>query len=182
MKKTLITLLVATVTLSMSSVSSAATVESKATYKAAKETASANYKTARPLCDSLTGNPKNVCVEEAKAARSRANAEAEATYKDTLNARTAAAKEIAMADYSVAKAKCGALTGNDKDICIKEAKSAKIAATADAKADKKVINARADARDDKHAAEYKVAMEKCDALAGPAKDACVASVKQQFGK
>ena len=35
---------------------------------------------------------------------------------------------------------------------------------------------------DKRAADYKVAIEKCDALAGPAKGFCVSTAKTQYGK
>ena len=35
---------------------------------------------------------------------------------------------------------------------------------------------------DKRDANYKVAIEKCDALAGAAKDACVSNAKAQYGK
>jgi len=35
---------------------------------------------------------------------------------------------------------------------------------------------------DKRDAEYKVAIEKCDALAGPAKETCVSNAKAQYGK
>ena len=35
---------------------------------------------------------------------------------------------------------------------------------------------------DKRDAEYKVAIEKCDALAGAPKDSCVSNAKVQFGK
>ncbi len=160
----------------------AATAEAKASYKAAKESADADYKVAREKCNSLSGNPKDVCVEEAKAARTRTKSEAEAQYKNTPRARASSRTSIASADYDVAKAKCGSKTGNEKDVCIKEAKAAYVAAKADATADKKVTTARADARDDKNDANYKVAMEKCDALAGPAKDSCVAAAKSQFGK
>ena len=31
-------------------------------------------------------------------------------------------------------------------------------------------------------ADYKVAIEKCDALAGPAKDACIGNAKARYGK
>ena len=51
-----------------------------------------------------------------------------------------------------------------------------------AKADKKVIEARNDARNDKIDAEYKVAKEKCDALAGAGKDSCISDAKAKFGK
>lgn len=42
--------------------------------------------------------------------------------------------------------------------------------------------ARKDAAADKLDADYKVAIEKCDALAGDAKNSCVAAAKTKFGK
>jgi hypothetical protein len=182
MKKIFATILISAATMGFATISTAATAEEKASYKAAKETAVTDYKVASEKCNSLTGNPKKVCVEEAKAVRTRTKAEAEAQYKNTPGARAKARTAIADAEYDVAKAKCGSQAGNDKDVCIKEAKAATVAAKADAKADKKVVAARADARDDKHDANYKVALEKCDALAGPSKDSCVASAKTQYGK
>lgn len=164
------------------SAAGAATPEAKAAYKQATDTAAANYKAARAQCDAITGNPKDVCVEEAKAARVRAEQEAGAYYKNTLKAYTASRLKIASANYDLDKAKCGALAGNDKDVCISQAKATLVAAQADAKADKKAIEARSDARDDKRTAQYKVALEKCDAFAGAAKDSCVSTAKVQFGK
>jgi hypothetical protein len=160
----------------------AATNEAKAAYNQARDNAVATYKAARAQCDAIAGNPKDVCVEEARAARVRAEQEAGAYYKNTLKAYTASRLKIASANYDVDKAKCGALAGNDKDVCISQAKAALIAAQADARADKKAIEARSDARDDKRTAQYKVAMEKCDAFAGAAKDSCVSTAKVQFGK
>ena len=46
----------------------------------------------------------------------------------------------------------------------------------------KQADARKDASTDKRDADYAVAIEKCDALAGTAKDACVGNAKAQFGK
>jgi hypothetical protein len=160
----------------------AATPEAKAAYVQAKDAAAASYKAARARCDAITGNPKAVCVAEAKAARVRAEQEAGAYYKNTLKAYTESRLRIASAVYDLDKAKCGALTGNDKDVCVKQAKAALIASRADAKADKKAIEARSDARDDKRTAQYKVALEKCDAFAAAVKDSCVSTAKAQYGK
>lgn len=165
-----------------SSVASAATPEAKAAYAQAKDRAEADYKAARARCNAITGNPKDVCVAEADAARVRTREEASALYQNTLKAFTQSRLKIADANYDLDKAKCGALAGNDKDVCIKQAKSTLIASQADARADKKAIEARADARDDKMTAEYKVAREKCDAFAGATKDSCVAAAKAQYGK
>lgn len=160
----------------------ATTPEAKAAYAQSKDSAAATYKAARTQCDGITGNPKDVCVAEAKAARVRTEEEAGALYKNTLRAYTASRMRIAEANYDLDKARCAAVTGNDKDVCVQQAKSTLIAAQADAKADKKAIEARNDARDDKRSAEYKVAMEKCDAFAGAAKDSCVLHAKAQYGK
>lgn len=182
MKKILATILVATATLAMSTATYAATAEQKASYKTAKDTATADYKANRAKCDVMTGNPKDVCVEEAKLVRTKMNEEAEMAYKDTPKARASSRKKIADAEYDVAKTKCDVKTANDKDVCIKEAKAVQKTAQADAKADKKVTEARTDARDDKRDAEYKVASEKCDALSGAPKDACLTSAKAKYGK
>jgi hypothetical protein len=182
MKKLLAILLAGTIGMGFASCAFSATDEAKASYMTAKDAADAEYKAGRAKCDSLAGNPKDVCVEEAKAARTGAKADAEARYRNTPKARAKARVEMADADYDVAKAKCNAKTGNDKDVCIKEAKAARIAAKEDAKADKKETEARADARKEKLNADYKVAIEKCDALAGAAKDHCVSTAKAQYGK
>lgn len=47
---------------------------------------------------------------------------------------------------------------------------------------KKTGQARKEASDDKMDANFKVAVEKCDALAGDARTRCVAAAKAKFGK
>ncbi|MBB3224052.1 hypothetical protein [Pseudoduganella umbonata] len=159
----------------------AATPEAKALFENAKTAAAAEYRTARERCNAAAGNPKDVCIAEAKAARVRAEADATAQYRNTLRAYTKARIDIANADFALDRTRCAALEGNERDVCVERAKASRTAALADARADKKVIEARSDAREDKRIAEYKVAAEKCDALAGTAKDQCVAAAKSQFG-
>ena len=182
MKTTLISAMLGLAMLAGGAAGAAPTPEAKAAYNQSKDRAEADFKAAKARCDAITGNPKDVCVAEAKAARVRTEQEAEALYKNTLKAYTDSRMKIADANYDLDKAKCAALTGNDKDVCVKQAKATLIAAQADAKADKKAIEARTDARDDKRTAEYKVALEKCDAFAGAAKDSCVSTAKSQYGK
>ena len=156
--------------------------DAKTAFNTARDTAAAHYKTARARCDAVTGNPRDVCVAEAKAERVRVEEEAGAAYKNTLKAYTQARMRIADANYDRDKARCGALTGNPRDVCIKQAKATLIAAQADATADRKMIEARSNAREDKLTAEYRVALEKCDAFAGAAKDQCVDAAKTAYGK
>lgn len=182
MKKTFAMILMSAASIAVTGYATAATAEAKASYAAAIATASADFKIARAKCDSLIDNPKDVCIAEAKAARTLVEANARSQYKDTLSAQTTAAKDIANANYDVEKAKCASQTGNAKDVCVKAAKLNKVAAVSNAKADKKIVEALTDARDDRNTAEYKVVLEKCDASTGAAKDACVAAAKKEFGK
>ena len=96
------------------------------------------------------------------------------------SAKLAMAK--ADAAYEVAKEKCDDRSGNDKDVCVKEAKANHTKATADAKANKKVAEVRKDAAEDKRDASYNLAKEKCDALSGDSKSQCLATAKARHGK
>ncbi len=82
------------------------------------------------------------------------------------------------AEYKAGKAKCDAMSGNAKDVCVKEAKGKEKVARAelDARANpsernqRKVEEAKADAR-------YDVAKERCDDMKGKEKSACEKEAK-----
>jgi len=173
--------------------SATAATGSKDARDQAVNAAEAQYKTDKASCDALKGNAKDICMQEAKGKEKVAKAEAKATYEGTPKARESARVAHADAMYDVAKEKCDDLAGNPKDVCVKEAKAAHVKATADAKVDRvatdtrqnsaqKTAAARNDAAEDKRDADYKVAIEKCDALAGGAKDTCVRDAKTRYGK
>ena len=63
-----------------------------------------------------------------------------------------------------------------------DAKVDKVAATSNKEAAEKTQDARKDATEDKRDAQYKVAVERCDAMAGDAKTQCVKAAKMQYGK
>lgn len=166
---------------------------SKASYTKAVKDADAQYKIDKDACSSLSGNAKDICVAEAKGKDSVAKAEAEAAYRHSPKARENARIAHAQASYNVAIEKCDDLAGNTKDVCVKEAKAALVKGKADAKVDRvaadtnkeaatKQAEARKDASADRREADYKVAIEKCDALAGAAKDACISSAKSRYGQ
>lgn len=178
MKKTISMLVLATASFGFAAVSHASPAELKATYDATKTKADADYKVAKAACDSHKGNAKDVCQKEAKLAHVKNTAEAEATYKGTAKAHKKARIDIADANYELAKEKCDDQTGNNKDVCVKEAKAAKTAAVADAKANKEIADARKDAREDKVDANVAVQKEKCDALAGAEKTRCMDAIKK----
>jgi hypothetical protein len=166
---------------------------SKDAYDTIVKNADMQYKTEKDACASRSGNAKDICLAEAKGKEKVAKADAEVAYKNTPKLREDARVTRADASYDVAKEKCDELSGNSKDVCVKEANAALVKAKADAKvdrvaadtrldADTKQVEARNEAIKDKRAAEYKVAIEKCDALAGPAKDTCISGAKVQYGK
>lgn len=166
---------------------------SKDAYNAQKSEIKAQYKADEQGCKSLAGNAKDVCEAEAKGKRDVATADAEAGYKGTPSARYDARVARVESRYKVAKEKCDDLNGNAKDVCVKEAKADEVKGKADAKVDKvaaastseaaqKTAAARKDASEDKRDAEYKVAVERCDSMAGDAKDQCVKAAKIHYGK
>jgi hypothetical protein len=166
---------------------------SKDAYDTAVKNAEAQNKVDKDACASRSGNAKDICLAEANGKEKVAKANAEAAYKATPKAREDARVARAEATHVVAKEKCDDLSGNAKDVCVKEADAALVRAKADAKVDRvaadtqqdstaKQADARRQAEQDKRDADYKVAVEKCDALSGSAKSTCVSDAKLRFGK
>jgi hypothetical protein len=155
---------------------------SKADYRADKARIGASYKIDKAACASLSGNAKDICLEEAKAKEKVTRAELEFNYSGKPGDQTKVLVAKAKSAYAVAKERCDDMAGNAKEVCVKEAKAAETTALADAKMGKQIREARKDATEDKRDADYKVAVQKCDALAGDAKAGCVAAAKGNFGK
>jgi hypothetical protein len=186
------------------SVNAMAQAMSKDEYKAAEKQISSAYKLDKTNCGALAGNAKDICKAQAKGKEKVATAELEAQYKPSKKATYELGVTRAKADYAVANEKCDDKAGNDKDVCVKEAKAALVRGKADAKAQMKTSEANTTAREEtsdartkaqvkgsearndaavaKNDADYKVAIEKCDKFAGDTKDQCVANAKTQFGK
>ena len=160
----------------------AAGTMSKADMSAAKDRISADYKAEKSACARFSGNEKDVCMERAKGKEKVARAEL--AFNDTGKESDANKLAVAHADasYAVAKEMCDDKAGNVKDVCVTEAKSAHTKALADAKLSKKVGEAKKDSAEDKRDADYKVAVEKCESLAGEAKTSCVGMAKARFNK
>ena len=177
---------------------------SKEEYKAADKRIAAEYKIDKAACGSLTKNAKDICKAEATGKEKVAEADIKARYKPSKKATYNASVARAEADYDVAKEKCNDKSGNDKDVCVKEAKAALVHAKADAKAQMKTSKANATANEDatdarmkakekgtearqdaaasKRDADYKVEAEKCNKFSGDMKDQCIAHAKSQYGK
>jgi len=166
---------------------------SKEAYDTAVRNAETQYKIDRDACGARSGNAKDICLAEAAGKEKIAKADAEAAYKSTPKAREDARIARAEANHNVAKEKCDDLSGNNKDVCVKEADATLTKAKADAKVDRvaadtkddaamKEADARRQASADKRDADYKVAAEKCDALSGSAKSTCISDAKTRYGK
>jgi hypothetical protein len=191
-----LTLLALAVGFALSGIAGAATM-SKNEYKAEKKRISADFKADKAKCKGMARREHEICEAQAKRTQKVAKAELEANYKNTDKARAAATKAKASADYDVAKEKCDALKGNEKDVCMKDAKAARTAGKADARVERKeaaaakdptprnekrVTEAKKDAAEDKRDANVAAAKERCDTLKGDAKDRCQADAKAKGGK
>jgi len=151
--------------------------------EASEKIADADYKLAKEKCDDLSGNAKDVCVQQAKTDHDKAKADYKAAEKGTPEARHDAIKDKAEADYKLAKEKCDSLAGNAKDVCVQQAKADYDKAKANVKAaETGTPAARQDAMRERNDADYKVAKEKCDSLSGDAKDTCVKQAKQKYNQ
>ena len=163
-------------------VANAAGTMSKSDYSKAKSQIVADYKSARIGCNSLAGNAKDICVEEVKGKENVAKAELEAQYTGKESDQFKLRMAHADANYAVAKEKCDDKGGNEKDICVTQAKAEFTKAKSDANLRKTVAKATTESIEDRLTADYKVATEKCDALAGEFKASCITAAKAKYGK
>jgi len=145
----------------------------------------AEYKAAKEQCDDLKSNAKDVCVVEAKGVKSIAKAELKVREQDSPKNRYKLQMAKAEADYDVAKEKCDDLAGNEKDVCVKDAKAALATAKADATAEREAGNVKHESNEEtaetQRAANYAAAKDRCDGYSGDAKDSCVTDAKAKYG-
>lgn len=167
-----------------------------AEHDAEKTRIETEYKAAKQQCKSMKGNAKDVCEKQASGQEKVAKAELDFRADGSESNRHKLAKAKADADYDVAKEKCDDLSGNAKDVCTKDAKAAHVKALEAAKvaearmepnsntASKQahVADTRKEADEKVREAEYKAAKERCDAMSGNAKDACVADAKRKYAQ
>lgn len=155
---------------------------SKPVYDGAKEDIKTSYKADRDACSKLSGNAKDICVEEAKGREKVALAQLEYNYSGSPGDEIKLMETRAEARYEVAKERCDDRSGDAKDLCQREAKTAHDKAKAEIKMNKKVSEAVDEAESTRLKSEYKLANEKCNSLAGDAKSSCVASAKARYNQ
>jgi hypothetical protein len=155
---------------------------SKGELKAHKTRISEEYKTDKEACHAHTGNAKDICEQEARGKEKVARAEMTHQNSGKASDRNHVMVTQAKADYLVAKERCDDLAGNAKDVCIKEAKAVEKKSLANVGTGQPMGPTKNKAASEKLEADYKLALEKCKALAGDPKTRCVASAKVTFGK
>ena len=176
----------------------------KVDYKAAKSDIENKYKADKKACNVHADNAKDICVEEAKGAERVAKAELEANYEPSAKHTIAVQEAKAKATLAIGKEKCDDQNGNAKAVCRKEAQAVYTSDMAKAKLTEKTgeINnkaalemkdtqnkamdkkagARKEANEDIRDADYKTALQKCDAYAGDVKANCTAEARTRFNK
>lgn len=172
--------------------------------KANKSHIKKTYQAEKKTCALQSSNAKAICMAEAKGKESVALAEL--AHRNHPNPKNQHQMQRAKSEatYKVAKQKCGNFADNAKDVCIKEAKAALTVSEADADVQLKTAQSNAKANDDSNEAKEKatadnkevrnkadaakkearltVEEEKCNALAGSAKTACLSAAKAKFDK
>lgn len=129
-------------------------------YRSASDKAAADYRSATAECAKEGGNDKQVCLQQAKVDRARADAEAVEQHRNSPTMLSRARIALANAEYGLARARCAVMTGNDRSTCQRDAKATQTAALADA---------RSGARSSVTAAN----VADCDKLEASAKTACL---------
>lgn len=150
--------------------------------EARKERIAATYKVEKAACKQHTGNAADVCKAEAKAHKKIAEAELDLANSGRADDRSRLLEVKANSAYDVAEEKCDDQAGQAKDLCQREAKSAREKALADARMDKEIRHAREHADEHKMDADHRLAVEKCDALRGTSKSECLQAADRQFGR
>jgi hypothetical protein len=106
----------------------------EAEFEAGKERLDATYDVARRRCATYAGNAKDVCMAQARGRDKVARMELEERYKDSPKARYNVRMAKAEAEYDVAKARCDERAGQQKKLCLDQARAAFARDKADAAA------------------------------------------------
>lgn len=151
-------------------------------YNAGKARSDTELVMDRAACDKLAGNSRDVCREQAHGKERVAKAELDLAHTGTRKSQDKLATVRLDTAYDIARVQCNDKAGSAKSICTKEAQAARAKGQADLKLRQRVTEAKLDAADDRREADYKVAVEKCDAMAADARAACMAAAKAKAGK
>lgn len=153
-----------------------------ATYDGAKANLKTLYKAEREACAPMSGNTKDICVEEVKARDKISHAQLTYNYTGVDKDEQKLYQARYEATYAVAKEKCDDASGQAKSLCVREAKTVRDKAKADLKLTRKVVDAIDDAAASRMKADYKLAAEKCESMPMEGRQVCVATIKARYNE
>ena len=110
----------------------AATLQTRVDYAAALERIYDTYRNARAQCAPLAGHDRDMCAVAAQAAERRSKAQAEVSYKGTIQSKSDSAIADADADLMIARVACGTRIAREKSACVNEARAVNVKLVADA--------------------------------------------------
>lgn len=126
--KSFIATLIATAAVAAIGIAPAAAQTNKDAHKTAMDKAQADYKTAKNKCDAMSGHAEDICEDEAKLARAKAELDATMKHDNTGNNVQKARDKVIDAEYELAEEKCDEMKGDAEDKCEMQAKSTRDAA------------------------------------------------------
>lgn len=151
-------------------------------FNAGKARAEAALLADKAACDKLAGTPRDICREQARGKELVAKAELDLAHTGTRKAQDQVTTVKLDTAYDLARTQCNDKAGHAKSVCTKEAQAARAKGQADLKMNQRVTDAKRDATEDRRDADYKLASEKCDAMAADARASCLAAAKAKAGK
>lgn len=126
--KSFIATLIATAAVAAIGIAPASAQTNKESHKAAMEKAKTDYRTAKDKCDAMSGHAEDICEDQAKLARAKAEHEATVKFDNTGNNVRNARDKVIDAEYELAEEKCDEMKGEAEDRCEAQAKSTRDAA------------------------------------------------------
>lgn len=166
----------------------------------AEDAISSRYRSARAECAVQRGNPRSVCVAEARADDRNDRAELEGSYAPSPRASHHTQVVAADSEQAVAQARCNGLPAAGSGACGSEARATQLAAhedaravlvkaeavaraqqaTEDATAREHAAQAMQQAADARRDAKHAEARLQCDGYAGRLRDKCLVQQKARF--
>jgi hypothetical protein len=169
-------------TLGSATAIAAVQLSSASELNAGKARADAELLADRAACDKISGHPRDVCREQARGKELVSKAELDLAHTGSRKSKDRLATVRMDVAYDVARTRCNDKVGSAKTLCTKEAQAIRANAQSDLKMSQRVTDAKRDADEDRRDAEYKLATEKCDAMAADPRAACLAAAKVKAGK
>ena len=126
--KSFIATLIATAAVAAIGIAPAAAQTNKDAFKTAMDKVKADYRVAKDKCDAMSGHAEDICEDEAKLMRAKAELDATTKFYNTGNNVRKARDNVIDAEYELADEKCDSLKGDAEDKCEAQAKSTRDAA------------------------------------------------------